>query len=48
LEAGNLLVKAGIPDRAVEIFTELKNYDEAKRFSKFQKNEGNLSKLLKD
>lgn len=30
------------------MFTELKNYDEAKRFSKFMKNDGNISKLLKD
>jgi len=47
-EAGNLLVKAGLPDKAVEIFTNLKNYEEAKRFTKFQKNDGNISRLLKD
>ena len=30
-----MLVKAGRPERAVEIFTELKSYDEAKRYSKY-------------
>lgn len=36
-------------DKAVEIFTALKNYDEAKRFSRLQgKSENNISKLLKD
>jgi len=34
-EASNLLVKAGMPDKAVEMFKVLKNYDEAKRVSKF-------------
>lgn len=32
VEAGNLLVKAGMPDKAVQIFTNLKNYEEAKRY----------------
>jgi hypothetical protein len=36
-------------DKAVEIFTALKNYDEAKRYSRLQgKSENNISKLLKD
>lgn len=32
VEAGNLLVKAGLPDHAVDLFTNLKNYEEAKRY----------------
>lgn len=43
-----MLIKAERPERAVEIFTELKNYDEAKRYSKFMKHTGNLDRLLKD
>lgn len=41
-------MKAERPERAVEIFTELKNYDEAKRYSKYLKHQGNLHRLLKD
>jgi intraflagellar transport protein 122 len=49
LEAGNLLVKAGMAEKAVELFTQLKNYDEAKKFSKFQgKNDGSMNKLMRD
>jgi intraflagellar transport protein 122 len=48
VDAANLLVKNGLSDKAVDLFTELKNYDEAKRFSKFQKNDANISKILRD
>jgi hypothetical protein len=34
VEAGNLLVKSGMPDKAVELFTELKRWDDAKAFAK--------------
>lgn len=30
MDAGNLLLKAGLADKAVELFSELKRWDDAK------------------
>ena len=30
MDAGNFLIKVGMPEKAVELFTELKRWDDAK------------------